>query len=67
MAVQSTADIIAELKVATERMREVRSAALTLRSIRQGEEPNPTPLPIDLTQPGAGFSGEPIRSNPTTA
>lgn len=67
MAVLSTSEIIAQLRTATERMQEVRAAALQLRSIRQGEEPNPTPLPIDLTQPGTGFSGEPIRTNPTTA
>ena len=67
MALLSTAEIIEELSQAARRMREVRSAALELRSIRQGDEPNPTPLPIDLTQPGPGFRGEPIRSNTTTA
>ena len=67
MALLSTAEILEELSQAAKRMREVRSAALELRSIRQGDEPNPTPLPTDLSQPGPGFRGEPIRSNaPTT-
>ncbi len=67
MAVLSTSEIIAQLRTATERMQEVRAAALQLRSIRQGEEPNPTPLSIDLTQPSPGFLGQPIRSNSPTA
>ncbi len=67
MALLSTAEILEELSEAARRMREVRSAALELRSIRQGDEPNPTPLPIDLSQPGPGFRGEPIRTNTPTA
>jgi len=67
MALLSTAEILEELSEAAKRMREVRTAALALRSIRQGDEPNPTPLPLDLTQPGPGFSGQPIRTDTPTA
>ena len=66
MAVESTAVIIIALADAAKRMNEVRNAALKLRSIRSGDEPNPTPLPFDLSQPAPGFAGEPIRSNPST-
>lgn len=67
MALLSTAEILEQLSDAAKRMKEVRAAALELRSIRQGDEPNPTPLPIDLSQPGPGFSGQPIRTNTPTA
>ena len=67
MAVQSMAEILGQLSEAAKRMKEVRSAALELQSIRAGDEPNPTPLPIDLSQPGPGFRGEPIRTNTPTA
>ena len=67
MALLSTAEILESLSESAKRMREVRKAALELRSIRAGDEPNPTPLPIDLSQPGPGFRGEPIRTNTTTA
>ena len=67
MALLSTSEIIAQLREATKRMQEVRAAALQLRSIRQGEEPNPTPLSVDLTQPSPAFSGQPIRPNTPTA
>ena len=67
MALLSTPEIIAQLREATARMQEVRAAALKLRSIRQGPEPDPAPLPIDLTQPGPAFRGEPVRTNPPTA
>ncbi|KKM72865.1 hypothetical protein LCGC14_1416260 [marine sediment metagenome] len=67
MALLSTSEILERLREAAKRMREVRSAALELRSIRAGGEPNPAPLPIDLSQPGPGFRGEPIRTNTPTA
>lgn len=67
MAVTSTAELVTALRDAAQKMKAVRSAALELRSIRQGDEPNPTPLPIDLSQPLPGFRGEPIRTNTPTA
>lgn len=65
MAVLSVAEIIAELSESAKRMQEVRAAAEKLRLIRQGPEPEPSPLPEGLGQPAPGFVGQTERSDRT--
>lgn len=67
MAVDTKEDLIERLKLSARRMKEVREAAETLRLIRRGNEPDPTPLAGGIAQPAPSFVGQPIRPNPSAS